>query len=417
MLLVVAMTAVMAGGSTRSLLPSSSPPSQSQTSSIITLQDAITRARGHSSLVEAARERERAALTARTVVTRAPNPFVELRGENFGPVPATRLPRDVFATISQPIELGGKRGARQATADAASDLAVAEVAAAEWALTFTVAELYIDALRARDGMATLVEQRQGVGEIVNLLAQRVREGLSAEADLRKFETEHTRLASHITRASVALQSALVRLSSMIGEPLRPEHLAVPLMPQPRAGLGPVSEPDISNRADIRAAAGRLQRAETLSALERARGVPDVTVTAGYKRTSGFDTGVAGATFPIAIFDRNRVAVAQAAGEVGAARLELQQVRQRALADAQARSAAAEQLNAQAVRSDTDLVTPAGVVRTAARSAFIEGRGDVLQLVDAERVYGEASREALELRLDATLATIHARLALGETPFP
>lgn len=417
MLLVMAVAAVMAAGPTRPFQQSSSPVYQTQGLSVITLQDAMARARSRSPVVEAARERERAAGTAQTVVSRSPNPFVELRAENFGPVSTSRLPRDVFATISQPLELGGKRDARQGSAAAASALAGAEVSGAEWVLAYEVAELYIDALRARDVMATLLEQRGGVGDIVTLLAHRVREGLSAEADLRKFETEHTRLASQIARASVALQSALLRLSAMIGEDLRPERLAAPVVPEPLSRVATLTETDISNRPDIRTATSRLQRAEALAAVERARGVPDVTVTAGYKRTSGFDTGVAAFTFPIGIFDRNRVAVAQAAGEVGAARLELQAVRQRALADAQARWEAARQLAAQALRSDADLVTPAGIVRTAARSVFVEGRGDVLQLVDAERVYGEASREALELRLDATLALIQARLALGETPLP
>ncbi|MDO8793574.1 MAG: TolC family protein [Vicinamibacterales bacterium] len=413
----MALTAALASAPAPAGQQSVSPPSQMTGAAVVTLQDAIGRARERSPLIDAARQRERAAGSARGLVTRLPNPLVELRGENFGPVSTTRLPRDVFATVSQPIELGGKRGARQATVAATSDLAAAEVSGAEWSVTFTVAETYIDALRARDVMVTLVDQRQSVGDIVALLTQRVREGVSAEADLHKFETEYTRLTSSIARVSVALESALITLSSMIGEPLRPERLAAPVLaPQPPRPTA-LTETDIASRADVRTAAGRLQRAETLAALERARGVPDVTVTAGYKRTSGFDTGVASVTFPIGIFDRNRVAIAQASGEVGAARFELQLVKQRALTDAHTRWTAAQQLTAQALRSDAELVAPAAIVRTAARSAFVEGRGDVLQLVDAERVYGEASREALELRLDATLAVIQARLALGETPVP
>ncbi len=416
MLLVMAMTAVMVGGSTRPFLQLSSPPSQTEAVSVVTLQDAMAKARGRSPLVEAAGARVRASAVARTVVSPTLTPVVELRAENLGPS-ATQVPRDIFATISQPIELGGKRRARQNTANATHDLADAEVSGAEWALAYDVSELYIDALRAREVMATLTEQHRSVGDIVHLLTQRVHEGVSAEADLRKFETEHTRLASQIARASVALQSTLFRLSAMIGEELRPEHLAVPMVRQTLPGPIELTEAHISNRADVRTAAHRLKQAETVAALERARGIPEVLVTGGYKRTSGVDTGVAAVTVPIGIFDRNRVAAAEAAGEVGAARLELTSARQRALADAQARWTAAQELAAQALRSDADLVAPAAIVRTAARSAFVEGRGDVLQLVDAERVYGEASREALELRLDATLALIHARLALGVTPLP
>ena len=54
-------------------------------------------------------------------------------------------------------------------------------------------------------------------------------------------------------------------------------------------------------------------------------------------------------------------------------------------------------------------------------AFIEGlpagmRAD-LKLIDAERVYGEVLRAALDLRLEAIASAIEARIALGEEPLP
>jgi outer membrane protein, heavy metal efflux system len=413
MLLVIALGAWLSGVFVPPQTPGAPPPGPSP---VITLQDAIAKARAHSALVDAARARELAAAQAQDSVARLPNPFVEFRGENFSHVPTTVLPHDVFLTVSQPFELGGKHGARSGIEAALHAQATVEVTSAEWAVITEVVELYIEVLRARDVAATLVEQREGVGEIVSILAQRVQQGLSAEADLRKFETEQTRLSSQIARSSVSLQSVLLRLSSMVGEVLQPDQLTAPVVPAP-ARATPLSDADIANRVDVRAAAARLQRAEGVAALEHARGVPDLIVTAGYKRTAGYDTGVAAVTVPINVFERNRAAVAHAQGDINATRLELQLVRQRALVDAQARDASARQLADQASRIDRDLVTPAGIVRTAARSAFVEGRGDVLQLVDAERVYSDASREALELRLDATLAIIHARLARGENPLP
>lgn len=382
----------------------------------LTLREALAMALHRSPLVEAARERDRAARTARSVVARAPNPFIEFRGENFGPS-SLQLPRDVFATVSQPIELGGKHGARRGLVEAAGSVAGTDLTLAEQAATADVAALYIEALRSRDVRAALIEQRRGVQEIVSILAERVREGVTAESDLRKFETEQTRLSSQVTRAGIALESALLRLSAAIGEPLAADQLTVPLIAFLPPDDAPLTDASIGHRPDVRAAEARLQRADAVGAVERARGVPDVVVTAGYKRTAGFDTSLAAVTLPIAVFDRNRVAVAQAAGELSAARFELQLVRERALADARARTAAARQLAAQSARAGADLLTPAGIVRTAARAAFVEGRGDVLQLVDAERVFGDASREARELELDAILATIQARLALGEAPLP
>ncbi len=416
MLLAFVAAACVSGLVSPSPLPSG-PPAQSQVSGVVTLADALARARERSPLLEAARARERASADARAAVPRMPNPVVELRGENYGPRASTGLTRDVFATVSQPIELGGKRGARLAEASAVLHLSATDVAAAEAALAADVATLYIDAVRARAASRTLGDQRDSIAEIVGVLAARVREGVGVEADLRRFETERARLASQATRASVALQSALLRLSAVIGDPLGADLLVTP-DPPPSVPL-PLDQVEavIPNRPDVRGAEARLERAEALLATERSLRVPDVSVTAGYKRTEGFDTGVAGLTMAIPLFDRNRAAAARAAGEAGAARLELQQVRQLAVADVRARWAAAQELAAQAARIREDLTEPAAVVRAAARAAFVEGRGDVLQLVDAERVFGETSREAVELALDAALAAIHARLAMGASPLP
>lgn len=384
---------------------------------VVTLAEAMARARTTSPLVAAARARLEAADLARTMVPGIPNPLLELRGENYGPVSSTRLPRDVFATIAQPVELGGKRRARIDVAGTLGDQAATALGVAEWVVALDVAESYIDALRARAVVQSLDEQHQGVHGIVEVLARRVREGTSAEADLRKFETERTLLASQIARASIALQSAVLRLSASIGLAVDANRLAVPGVGVEHLPIAPPAAADVASRADVRTAAAVVRQAEAQLALERSRAVPDVTVTAGYKRTSGFDTGVAAITMPVPLFDRNRPAVARAGGELRAAQLDLEMTERRALADATTQWAAARLLAERAGRSRDDLVEPAAVVRTAARSAFAEGSGDLLQLVDAERVFGQASREAAELALDTALAVIHARIAAGLSPLP
>jgi outer membrane protein TolC len=57
------------------------------------------------------------------------------------------------------------------------------------------------------------------------------------------------------------------------------------------------------------------------------------------------------------------------------------------------------------------------VRSAALAAFREGSADILQLIDAERVYAEAQRAVIDLRLEAVLTIIEARFALGEEAIP
>jgi outer membrane protein TolC len=381
----------------------------------VSLPAALARAMEHGPLVRAARERQQAAVTARQGVPKLPNPLVELRGENFGPHDPSQLTHDVFATISQPIELRGKRAARTATADAVVAVADADFQAAQWSLAFEVAGLYVDALRAREVSATLAGQQASVADLLTTLSNRVREGVSAEADLRRLEAEHQRLARQALRTEIAARSALLRLSAVVGIDLQADQLLPVTAPAPELPAQ-LDASLVARRPDVEAARTRVARAEASLSVERARGVPDVVFTTGYKRTSGLDTGVAAVTLPINLFDRNRVAKAVATGEIAAARLELQGTEQLAVADAQAQVSAATRLAAQAAAAP-DLLEPALVVRTAARAAYMEGRGDVLQLVDAERVYAETAREVIELQLDAALANFTARLSLGEWPLP
>ena len=70
-----------------------------------------------------------------------------------------------------------------------------------------------------------------------------------------------------------------------------------------------------------------------------------------------------------------------------------------------------------IRFTAKLLQPAEVVRNAARSSFREGAANILQLVDAERVYTETQKEALELKLEAYAKSFEAHLLLKEDGQP
>ena len=87
------------------------------------------------------------------------------------------------------------------------------------------------------------------------------------------------------------------------------------------------------------------------------------------------------------------------------------------ADATALIDAARTISERARLAPAELLAPAEDVRRAARASFREGTADVLKLIDAERVYADVRRVAIELRLDALLTTLEARFALGEEGIP
>jgi len=172
---------------------------------------------------------------------------------------------------------------------------------------------------------------------------------------------------------------------------------------------------LKRRPDVAAARARLESAKRALDLERSRAWPDVAVTGGWKRVEDTNTGVMAVVVPLPLTDRNQSEIATAAAEAAAAGHALTLVEAEAEADVIASLETAERLVEVADRVERDLVAPAEVVRRAARARLREGGGSLLELVDAERVAVSAHRTLFDLRLDAVLAVVRARLALGEEP--
>jgi cobalt-zinc-cadmium efflux system outer membrane protein len=381
-----------------------------------TLGDALARAHESSPRLAAAAAIVAAAREAERFAAAWPNPLLDLSTENWGAPDS--LPLDVFALVSQPLEVGGRRRARRETAVAETRAAGAVFDEARQRLALDTLDAYLAALRAREIVGLLADQRREAADIASLVRRRVEEGAAPEAELRKFEAEVARIDTLTLRASIDARQAESALSVLTGEPM--DGLAARLVAPPRPAIpaeGGDLDAAIARRADVRAADRRADAASARVALERARARPDLRATGGYKRTADVNTGVAALFVSLPFSERNQVAIARATGEARAARLEADQVRREARAAIAVLTSAARALEARAAAAQAELVAPAAVVRVAARSAFREGGGDVLRLVDAERVYAEARREVLDLELDAFRAATRARIARGEEPLP
>ena len=201
------------------------------------------------------------------------------------------------------------------------------------------------------------------------------------------------------------------------EPIVASQLIEPSPLDPPVATNELIAARVAAHPDAVAATRALERARSITAYERARRSPEPLVSAGYKRTAGFDTAVLGMSVMIPLFDRNAAAVARAAGAERGAAADREAVVRQLTHDATAMARAAEAITQRARMAPADLLEPAEDVRRAARAAFREGAADVLKLIDAERVYADVQRAAIELRLDALVMTIEARFAVGEEAMP
>ena len=381
----------------------------------LTLAEALARARDGSPEGAAARARVEAAQRAAGETATMPNPTVEFRSENWASgVSRSVLPLDAFAEITQIVELGGKRDARKGMAEADLGAMQAHGAVVLRALAIDISRAYLDALRFRERQRTLSAQGTDLQEMVRILDRRVAIGTTAELDLLKLRTEEARLSTDLLRTEVAAQRALVQLTSRVNVEADLDALETPPLP---ALPIPDDEVAIKRRPDVLAAERAVVSAQQALRLEDARGTPDPALNAGYKRTGGFNTGLFTVTMPLPLWDRNRVNRILAQGQVTAAELERSAVERRARGELTATRMAAGRLSERAREVRARLVEPARGAREAARAAFASGALDVLRLVDAERVFTDATLVAIDIEIDAVAAAIEARLAAGEDPLP
>ncbi len=394
-----------------SAMPASAEP--------LTLAQAVERARTASPLREGASALADGARLAATYAGRPLNPFADVRIENLAPRTNPIVERDIFAVVSQPIEIGGKRALRRDLAGADRDVAALVLRTIERQVALDTVHAYMRAVRARDALATVVSQQEGVATLVTTMRRRVEEGFSAESDLLRFETEASRLTVEHTRTAIELARALQELGTLMGAaaPIAVEQLVSPTSVDVPSLDDSALIDAASQRPDVQLTMLRWQRAKVAADLEHQRRLPDPAISAGYKRTQGHDTAVAGVAMAIPLFERNAQNIAVSLAAARAAEADHEAGRLRAAAEARSALTAARALAAAAANLQRDLLAPAEGVRNAAQAMFREGATDVLKLVDAERVYADVRRDALSLAVDAYVAAIDARFALAQEQIP
>jgi cobalt-zinc-cadmium efflux system outer membrane protein len=419
LLLAAQLAATAAGAPPPAPAPPELAPAQTAVPPL-TLAAAVTQARTASPRRRAAASAADGARDALRLAGRLPNPIVDLRTENWSPSRRAASPQvDVFAVVSQPLELGGQRAIRRQLAAAESGAASTALVSLERELALDTVRAYVHALKARALVETLSANREGLAMLVASVDRRVSEGYSPEADLLKFKTEAARVDGDVARARLEMERSLSALSVVMGaeRAIQPSQLVEPPpLPAPAATADAIAA-SLARHPDVLTAAAGVERARQLTAYERARRLPEPLITGGYKRTAGFDTLVVGVSLAVPLFDRNGVAVAQAVAREQGLAADRDVLVYQLTSDAAALIRAAQTMSERAVRAPDELLAPAEDVRRAARAAFREGAADVLKLIDAERVYTEVHRAAIELRLDALLTAIEARFAIGEEAIP
>ena len=382
-----------------------------------TLEQALAATDATAPSIEAASAAVRAAEAGRTVAGYRPNPTIVAETENVVGSDQYRGFRSAETTagLELPIELGGKRSARVAVADAQGARARIEAAVAAADLRLAITQTYIEATAAERRLVTAREQAGIAGEAFRAASVRVRAGRASPIEQQRAEVIRINADAAVERATRLVEVARGNLARRIGRPV-PGPLDLTWFARVEGfGLAMPREPDdtlalASASADATTAAAQVR-------LARANRVPDVTVSASARRLEATNdtAAVFGVSIPLQLFNRGTAAVDQAR----ALRDQADALRRAAALDtAQAiASAEAEVANAATTARTASGPALAAAQETAriARIGYREGKFGQLDLLDAERTLSETRTAAID-----ALAAYHdaqARRDRLTTPAP
>jgi cobalt-zinc-cadmium efflux system outer membrane protein len=342
-----------------------------------------------------------------------PNPRLGLEVENVGGGgPFHGLDRaETTLLLEQPLELGGKRGARIDTAR--SEVAAAEARAvqlrAEFAHDLAIAYATSEATAVRAGIAAeALALAEDDARKTRLLVENGR-----EAEVRSLQAAAavSAAAAELDLARADAQAALARLSALSLPPAPFVAVAGGLLDAPLS-------PELARQTEGPAIA--VARAEREAAVlriesERRRATPDLTVSLGARRFEAEDSGalIAGISAPLPLFDRNRGAVAAASANARAAEARLAQARAETEAE---RRIAAGQASAAASRLTATRQGEAAAAEAyrLVRLGYDAGRLPLVEVLNARRALIEARGRTLDARFARVRAAAELARAQGLT---
>ena len=379
--------------------------------STLTLDGALRSARELSPELAAARWGTDIAAGERIQAGVLPNPELSWEVED-----TRRRSQTTTVTLSQPIELGGKRGARIALSERYQAVAALELERRQNALHADVTAAFHDAARAQERLELAGQSLRLTERGLQVVQGRVRAGTASPIEATRAQVQVSQVRLEQQRAEQAVTVAHQQLAAAIGIAKAGFDRVEPLT----KGLSPVpaSEPlldRLAQTADVRLASLQIDQSEAALGVARSQRIPDLTLSIGsqYDRAERERVNVLGVSVPLPLFDRNQGNVLAAARRADQARdlrngTELRVRSEVVQALAQWRSAGHE------VRSfETSILPAAQQAVDVATRGFERGKFGFLDVLDAQRTLVEARTQYLAAQASGTDAQARIQRIFGD----
>ncbi|WP_305047155.1 TolC family protein [Geoalkalibacter sp.] len=369
-------------------------------SKALTLQEALAETLLHSPDLQAfaleIRAREAEALQAGL----RPNPLLSLEAENlfgsgeFSGVDAA----ETTLSVSQTLELGGKRGLRRELADAETRLAQGEYAQREAQALAVTTEAFLAVLVAQERLALAEALIEPAEKILDQVRERIVAGKTAETEQLRVRIHLRELQGARERSKRELAAAREQLAARLG---RDRVDFGPVVGDLATLFAPPRPMDLEKHLEVspvvRQRALENERRAKLMNLEQARRIPNVDIEVGarYLRHEEDLALVVGLSVPLPLFDRNQGSIAAARHRLTQARTEERDafLITRASVIAAGEELAAAHADIAALRDE--ILPAAHQALQAMEYGYQAGKFGLLDVLDAQRTLVEAQRAHLE----------------------
>jgi cobalt-zinc-cadmium efflux system outer membrane protein len=331
-----------------------------------------------------------------------PNPEIGVNVENIlGSGPFRNFDSSETAlSISQLVELGGKRAARIRLASAGKEIVGWDYEAKRADLAAEVAKSFVEVLATQERLTLAEETTRLAGEVLNAVSARVAAGKVSPVEEMKARVAFSVSRIELERVTRSLAAARTKLAATWGSSKPVFSRAVGRLDQVTP-IPPVEE--LANRLtrnpDIARWAVELEQRKAVLAQERAERIPNVTISAGVRRLRTPETDdpalVFGAAIPLPLFNRNQGKILESQYQVSRAE------REREAAGNRVRAALSGAYQALAI-GYAEANTLKSVVLPGARNAFEsasegfrQGKFGYLDVLDAQRTLFEARGRYVE----------------------
>lgn len=381
-------------------------PAYAEKSQGITLEEATSQALQFSPKLKSGKEAVGATRGDHRQSALRPNPELAFEAENMLGTGAKSGFKEAEFTvgIAQPVEMGGKRGARVKAATHQIGIAQLDLQAVALDVVRDTTTAWAEVIGTAEEAKLAAEQSKLAGDVLASVRKRVEAAAEPAIQKSKAEVQVASTKIAVQKAERAHTAALQHFAQVIGlDDLQPAVSSEGFFDLQTLDTNATLE----QNPDFRKLEAGIQLASANLALEKTNAVPDVTFEVGVRNSRDTDdqSFLAGVSVPFPVFNRNQGAIMRAGHEVTKANHDkVASVNDMQIARVRAQNDL-ETTYAEAASLKKSVLSSAEKAFRQAREGYQAGKFSYLDVLDAQRTLFDIKTQRI-----AALKEYHAAKA-------